>query len=433
MSETIAICIVFCGNARTVRDVPRRLRTPLAVVAALVVAEAAVLLLRPRDGVIAPAPVDAASYFSRAEIDRARDYRRPQLALQGGILAVELGVLVALVARPPRWLRTTPRPVLAAAGAGVGLSLALQVAPLPLAAVNHQRAVDVGLSTQSWGQWAGDLAKSWAIGGVLAGAGAAGAVALMRRFPRGWWLPASAVVVAFGAVTVYAGPVVIDPLFNRFTPLPEGRTRSDVLQLAREAGVDVGEVYEVDASRRTTGANAYVTGLGHTKRVVLFDNLLKNFSRDETRLVVAHELGHVHYRDVPHALLYLAFVAPAAMLAVRQVTRRLAPAAAQRPGPAVLPALALATGVIAFGVTTIANQLSRRIEARADSFALRLTDAPQPFIGFERRITLRNVSDPDPPGWVVALLATHPPTVERIGIARAFAERRGAEARAGGR
>jgi STE24 endopeptidase len=433
MSETMATCIVFCGNGRTVRDVPRRLRTPLAVVAALVVAEAAVLLLRPRDGVIAPAPVDAASYFSRAEIDRARDYRRPQLVLHGGVLAVELGLLAALVARPPRRLAATPRrPVLAAGAAGVALSLALDVAPLPLAAVSHQRAVDVGLSTQSWGEWAGDLAKTWAIGGVLAGAGAAGAVALMRRFPRGWWLPASAVVVAFGAATVYAGPVVIDPLFNRFEPLAPGRTRSDVLQLAREAGVDVGEVYEVDASRRTTGANAYVTGLGRTKRVVLYDNLLRNFSRDETRLVVAHELAHVRHRDVPRGLLYLALVAPAGMLAAAQLARRLAPAAAQRPGPAVLPALALAVGVVAFGVTVVANQLSRRVEARADSFALRLTDAPQPFIDFERRITLRNVSDPDPPGWVVSLLGTHPPAVERIGIAKAFAGRRGAAQAPGG-
>ena len=104
-------------------------------------------------------------------------------------------------------------------------------------------------------------------------------------------MPGSVVVVAFGAVTIYAGPVVLDPLFNKFTPLPAGQTRADVLELARRAGVDVGEVYEVDASRRTTAANAYVTGLGSTKRVVLYDTLLENFTRDELRLVVAHELG----------------------------------------------------------------------------------------------------------------------------------------------
>jgi STE24 endopeptidase len=399
----------------------------MAVVAALVVAEAAVLLLRPRDGVIDPAPVRLSSYFSAAEIDRARDFRRPQLALFGGTLLVEVAVLGVLVARPPRRLQgTMRRPVLVAAVAGAGLALALDAAPLPLRAVAHERAVDVGLSTQDWAEWAGDLAKSWAIGGVVAGAGAAAAVALMRRFPRGWWLPGSAVVVAFGAATVYAGPVVIDPLFNDFEPLPPGQVRSDVLQLAGEAGVDVGEVYAVDASRRTTGANAYVAGLGRTKRVVLYDTLLDNFTRDEVRLVVAHELGHVHHRDVPRGLLFLALIAPVGLFAAAQVTRRLAPAE-ERPGPAVLPALALSVGVLAFAVTAISNQLSHRVEARADSYSLKLTQAPEPFIGFERRIALRNVSDPDPPDWVTAVLATHPPTIERIGIGETF--RRGAAAR----
>ena len=97
----------------------------------------------------------------------------------------------------------------------------------------------------------------------------------------------------------FLGPVILDPIFNTFTPLPEGSTRDDVLALARRAGVDVGEVYEVDASRRTTAANAYVNGIGRTKRVVLYDTLLTEFTPAETRLVIAHELGHVHFRDVP--------------------------------------------------------------------------------------------------------------------------------------
>jgi STE24 endopeptidase len=137
------------------------------------------------------------------------------------------------------------------------------------------------------------------------------------------------------------------------------------------------------------------------------------------RLVVAHELGHVHYRDVPRGLLYVALVAPGALFAASLLTRRLAPDD-PRPGPAALPALALSVAIASFGVTVVANQLSRRIEARADSYSLRLTDAPEPFIGFERGIAVRNVADPDPPGWLVALMATHPPTVDRIGIAKAF-------------
>ena len=379
------------------------------------------MLLRPRSGVIEPAPVRAEAYFSASEIERARDYRRPQLAIYGGVLAVELGLLALLVARPPARLRGPfRRPVLAGAAAGAALSIAVSVVVLPLQVVSRERAKDVGLVTQSWSGYARDKSISWGIGAVIAGLGAATAVGLIRRYPRGWWVPGSVIVVAFGVVSIYAGPVVLDPIFNKFQALPAGQTRDDVLELAKRAGVDIGEVYSVDASRRSTAANAYVAGLGRTKRVVLYDTLLENFERDEVRLVVAHELAHVHHRDVPNGLLYVAIVAPFGLLAVAQLTRRLAPEAADDPGPAVLPALALSLVVMTTTITTISNQLSRRVEARADSYALTLTGEPEPFIGFEKRIALRNLSDPDPPDWQTALLATHPPTIERIGIGVAY-------------
>jgi STE24 endopeptidase len=402
----------------------RSLKLPFALVTAVVVAEAAVLLLRPRDGLLTPADVSAASYFTAGELARAEGFRGPQTALAAARMAIELGVLVWAVRRPPRWLRTARRPVLAGAAAGAALAVATTAAALPVAAVARQRAIDVGLSTRSWPGWAQDVALGTGIAAALAAAGAAVAVVLMRRFPRRWWLAGSGIVVAFAVAVTYAGPVVIDPLFNTFRPLPAGQTRDDVLELARRAGVDVGSVLVMDASRRTTGANAYVTGLGHTKRVVLYDTLLEHFSRDEVRLVVAHELGHVRHRDVPHGLLWVALVAPAGMFAVAQLTRRFT---GGRAGPAqAIPALALALALVVPVLTAISNQLSRQVEARADSYALRLTDAPEAFIGFERRIALRNVSDPDPPRWRAALLGTHPPTIERIGLAVAYERERAA-------
>lgn len=386
------------------------------------VAELAVLVLRPRSGVIDPAEVSAEEYFEPGRIARARDFRDGQLWLYGLEVAIGIGVLVLIVRRPPKWLGAGRRPWLAGAAAGGAVSVATSAAALPVTAIMRERAKDVGLVTQGWADYAGDVAKSWGIGAVLAGAGAAVAVALMRRFGRRWWVPGAVVVVAFGAITIYAGPVVLDPLFNRFTPLPEGRDRSDVLALARQAGVDVGQVYEIDASRRTTAANAYVTGLGQTKRVVLYDTLLKNFTRDELRLVVAHELGHVRHRDVPRGLLWLALVAPFGLLAVARLTERFA--GPGTPPQRSIPALALSLAIVVPVLTTVSNQLSRRVEARADSFALRLTDAPEPFIGFEKRIAIRNVSDPDPPAWRTWLLATHPPAVDRIGAAVAYQEGR---------
>lgn len=327
------------------------------------------------------------------------------------------GAVLALIAfRPPRGL-VRARPVVGAAAAGGAIAVVLVLVNLPLDAIRHDRAVDVGLSTQDWGPWLGDVAKATGIGAVFAAGGAALGVALWRRFDRLWWVPASAAVVAVGAIMLYASPLVIEPLFNRFDELPEGTLRSDVLELAERADVDVGEVYRVDASRRTTGANAYVTGLGHTKRVVLYDNLIEDFTPAEVRSVVAHELGHVHYDDVPRGLLYLALITPLAMLLVQRLTERLAPGAR---GADLVPALALTLGVVAFAGQIAGSYVSRGVEARADAFSLRLTNDPQAFIDLEKRLALQNIADPDPPRLLQDLFGTHPTTIERLGYGEAY-------------
>jgi STE24 endopeptidase len=407
---------------------------PLALAGALVVTEAAVLLLRPRTGLIAPDPVAVEEHFSPQEVARARAFSRPQLALQLSVAIVRAALLGGAVARPPALLgggrplrrgrlrRKRASSMLRAAAGGAALSAALELATLPLSALARRRALAVGLATQSWPGWALDVAKSTAVGSALSAGAAPAALTLMRRLPRWWWLPGAGVAVAGGTLFTFLAPVALDPLFNRFSPLAEGPTRSDVLELAERAGVRVGEAYEVDASRRTTAANAYVTGLGATKRVVLFDSLLKRASREETRLVVAHELAHVHHRDVPYGLLQLALVAPAALHATAALARSLGGVDDPgRPTAASLPALALALGAVGAATGAVSAQLSRRIEARADAFSLRLTDAPEPFISLERRIVLQNLSDPDPPRWLSGLLGSHPTTVQRIGIARAYA------------
>ena len=309
-------------------------------------------------------------------------------------------------------------PVLAGALTGAGLAVGLSLPTLPLSAISRRRGMAVGLVTQSWRGWAGDLLKGAAIESVLAAAAGGAAVAVTRRYPSRWWLPASAGSVLFGAGLAALAPVVLDPVFNKFTPLPEGQTRSDVLDLARAAGVKVGEVYSVDASRRTTAANAYVAGLGPTKRVVLFDTLLDRYTRDEIRVVVAHELAHVRNRDVPRGVVYAALVAPAAALAVQRLSWELSP---ERGSAGALPALALAAALVGAPTALIGNRLSRAIERRSDAYSLTLTDAPDAFISFERAIAVQNVADLEPPRWFTSLLATHPPTAERIGSAVSFA------------
>jgi STE24 endopeptidase len=415
MSETIAMRITTVSLVRGLSRF-RALWPPLL---AAVAAETGRRLLAPRTPSVEPIRVDVRSYFSDEEIERGRRFARPQLALGMTRSAINLGALALLARRPPQILgRSWSRPPVASAATAAGLSLALAVSSLPLRAVARRRAVTVGLDTQSWGGWASDVAKAGGIETAFAGAAGAAVVAGTRRFPRAWWGPVAAGSVVVGAGLAALAPVVLDPIFNDFEPLADGQTRRDVLALARDAGVTVGEVYTVDASRRTSAANAYVTGLGPTKRVVLYDTLLDRYSRDEVRLVVAHELGHVRHRDVIRGLLYAAIVAPAAALAVQRLSWELSP---ERGTPATLPALALAAALVTPPIGSIGSGLSRAMERRADHFSLELAGAPDAFVSFERRIALQNVADLDPPRWVTRLLASHPPTSERIGAAVAYA------------
>jgi STE24 endopeptidase len=387
----------------------------LAAVAAA--AGAAAVALRPRGAVLEPIPVRAAAHFSDAEIERARRFARPQIALFAARAAVGTAALAALARRG------TPGGAGpgGAAAAGALTSLTVGAASLPLGALARRRALRAGLATDPWRGWAGDEVKGAAIGALMGGAGAATAEILQERAGARWWVPAAGLAVVVAAGSLVVGPLILHPLFNTFTPLPEGPARDDVLDLAARAGVRVGSVLTVDASRRTSAANAYVTGMGPTKRVVLFDTLLENFTRDELRLVIAHELAHVRERDVLRGLAFAAATAPAGALAVARLADRLAPAPGGRAA-----ALALAASLVGTPVGLLSRGLSRRIEARADTLALELTDAPDASIAFERRIALRNLADPDPPRWVRALLGTHPSVVERIGIAEAYASARAA-------
>ena len=388
----------------------------------------ATLALRPRNGLIEPAPVEPREYFSGEEIDRARAYQRPQRALGLASMALDGAALTLLALAPPRPVRrglerAGRRPIAGAAALGAGMSLGFGVLGLPLGAVRHRRAVKAGISVQTWPAWASDLAKASAIGTVLNAGALAGAMALLRRFPRAWWAPAAGGATALSAGFILLSPVLLDPVFNKFEPLPEGDLRREVLELARKAGVKVGEVYRVDASRRTTAANAYVTGLGRTKRVVLFDTLLNDFPAGEVRSVVAHELSHVRHRDVQRLLAWLAIAAPGGMYLAERLTDLLA-GERDEPTPDVLPAFVLAVGLVSFLGGLAGNALSRRVEQRADTFALELTRDPESFIELEKRLAVKALADPRPPRLLQKLLGTHPDAVERIGYAVAYARSR---------
>jgi STE24 endopeptidase len=392
---------------------------------ALVAAGAAELarrLLTPRAAVPAPVAVDLHDHFSALEIARGRAFSRPQARIGAARSALETALLVATVRRASRLpARSRAHPVAEAAASSAALSLALAAPGLPLRALARRRALRAGLATQSWAGWAGDLAKAAAIQTVMSAGLGGGVIALSRRSPQRWWIPVAGATVAAAALAGALAPVLLEPIFNDFEPLPAGETRDDVLALAGAAGVSVGEVYSVDASRRTTAANAYVSGLGPTKRVVLYDTMLDRYSRDEIRLVVAHELGHVRHRDVARNLAFVALVAPVVVWATQRVGAALA---ANDPGEpltaAALPALGLAAGLVSLPLGPPAARMSRAMERRADHFSLTLAGAPEAFISFERGAAVQNLTDLQP-RWLARQLASHPPAAERIGAALAFA------------
>jgi len=404
--------------------VPRILdRAPVAVALALAAAAVAVLVMMPRAGVIEPVAVDPRDWFTPSQLERASAFRGPQLWLAVAGLLVQAGVLAWLVVRPPALLgRAWRHPVVAGAVAGAAIALLLAVAVLPVGAAMHARAADVGLATGGWGRWAIDWAQGLAVAAVIAAVLTAVGIALMRRLPRAWWAVAAALTVLAVTLFTFARPLVIDPLFNDFRELPAGPARQAVTGLASRAGVDVGSVLVVDASRRTSAANAYVDGIGSSRRVVLYDTLLRDFPPAQTRLVVAHELAHVRYDDIWRGLLFVALVAPAGFFAVSRLVRAWAPAPdpAGRPGPATVPALTAAAMLMIFLLTLVSNPLSRGVEARADAYSLSLTGEAPAFIAQQRRLAIRNVSEPDPPFLSRLLFGTHPTTDQRIGIGLAW-------------
>jgi STE24 endopeptidase len=192
-----------------------------AAVAMVLVAEGAFWLLSPRDEPPDPVPVAEGDYFSEGELERAHEFRDPQRWLGLGGLAIEAAVLVAVALGHPAALRRplerlARRPLLGAAVAGASVSLLLTAAGLPLGLVSHERAVDVGLSTQSLGPWLWDLARAAGITALLTAGGTALLLFLVRRFDRRWWIPGAALTTGLAVVFVWIAPVVLAPIFNKF-------------------------------------------------------------------------------------------------------------------------------------------------------------------------------------------------------------------------
>jgi len=396
----------------------RTLAKGFALVALLVLgAVAAAFLWRTEVPDLALPDLHPRDYFAAAELERIDDYRSVSRPLFLARLAVEIVVLALLVWKAA-WLAGRLEPVgrgrvRTSVLVGLVVVVALWLAGLPFGAVTLARRRDFGLSVQTWGGWLRDGLVSLGIRALLVSIAVAGAVWLAGRFGRRWWLVGAPALAAIAVVYIIVQPLVVQPLFNRFEPLPDRRLAAELEELAAGMGVDVDDVLVADASRRTTTANAYIAGLGPTRRVVLYDTFLDGrFTDGEIRFVTAHELAHVERRHLWKGLAWFALFAVPGVFGLAWVTNRRGGL-----GPGLVP-LGLAF-VFAYLLVTepLQNAVSRRYEAEADWLALQATRDPESGIALDRNFVKTGLADPDPPAWVTYWLGSHPTPMQRIAMA----------------
>jgi STE24 endopeptidase len=344
--------------------------------------------------------------FAPEEVDRARRYHRPIYVSLLAETVLAIAVLAALSAWSPDPGWSWP---LATAGLAVLAGVAAWLVRLPLAyrrGLVHERAW--GLSTQTSRPWVADRVKALLIGLFLTSWALIALVGFARAFPTWWPVPAALGAMLLVLLLGFVAPVILEPIFNRFEPLREEPLATELRGLAGRAGVPVAHVLVSDASRRTTKVNAYVSGLGRTRRVVLWDTLLRRSGPREVRLVVAHELGH---RRLGHVAKLTALAMAGSAVLVGALWLLLRDEVAD---PASVPRILLLGAVLELLALPPSNWLSRRFEREADAFSLELTGDREAFVRAHRSLALENLADLDPPSLAYLLLFTHPTPVERL-------------------
>jgi STE24 endopeptidase len=408
-------------------------RAALTVAVVLGVALAVVLAVRTPWQVLPEppggwTPVDPGAGLPAAQLDRAEAFAaalRPA-SLASLVLGLAVSAVLGLSPLGARLVRALARPVgggwLAQVVLGVlGLVVLGRLVTLPLAAYAEVVRHRYGLSTRGWGLWLRDVTVSTGISAAVTALVVLVGLWLVRRAPRTWWAWAAVAAAGFVVVASFLYPVVIQPAFNRFEPLPAGQLRTDLLQLADESGVLVEDVLVSDASRRTTALNAYVAGFGGTRRIVVYDTLLGQLPDDEIESIAAHELGHVVHGDYLSGTLTGALGAASAtallgwLLSWAPLLRR---AGADAPGdPRVVPLVLFLLAAGGLVSTPVQNLMSRQMEERADLHALELTGNADAFVAMQRRLATTNLSDPDPPAAWHWFFGSHPTTAQRVAFA----------------
>jgi STE24 endopeptidase len=308
---------------------------------------------------------------------------------------------------------------------GLVLLLIVRVAVLPFGAWSESVRRANGLSTRTWPSWFVDVAKSFGVSALLTLVALTALIALARRWPDWWWVAGGLGAAALVLTVSFVYPLLVEPVFNTFTPMADGELRTSLLELAERDGVEVEDVLVADASRRTSTLNAYVSGFGNTRRIVVYDTLLDQAPASEVEAVVAHELGHVSDRDVVVGTALGALGAVAVVVLLFLVggwlpLDRWLGISGVGDGRAVAFLLAF-VAMVSFVTTPVQSAVSRQIEARADVHALDLTQDPQAFVEMQRRLAVTAKSDVTPNRVLYRWFGTHPTAAARLATARAWA------------
>lgn len=379
----------------------------------------------------------ARQYFTAEELVKGQAYARGRYLLYAVRMALTLG-LFGLLTLSPLSARIRDLSVSVASGriwlsiAVFGLLVALlyYAVSFPVSLYgSFLREHTFGLSHQSFASWAWDYTK-----GALINAGMMLPLlillyAFIRWDPVRWYLPAWVILVLVMSLIAELSPILLDPLFHTFRPVQDQGLVERIRTLSDRAGLTVGPILEMDASQKTTKTNAYFTGLGRSRRIVLYDTLIAGSTPEEVELVVAHELGHWRRH---HIWKGMAIGAVSALTAMWLIARLLNAAAdSGRFGfihpadPRSLPLLLLLFLALTSLTMPIQSAISRSFEREADLESLRLSANPGAFIAAEVKLARANLADIEPPRAIVWLLYTHPPVLERIAMAEAFRGKQG--------
>jgi STE24 endopeptidase len=366
--------------------------------------------------------------------DKATRYQRLRRWASVTSLAWSVGLLVALVLTDgTRALRDMAVGLARSAGAPVApapfvvvvlyvflLSVLHELGALPIDAYGgFALERKYGLATERFGHWLVDRVKAALVGFPLGVAGALITYAALRSSPGWWWIEVGAVFSLAAVALTMVGPVLLLPLFYRCRPLEREPLRARLIRLAARSGVPAIGVYEWYLSDRTRKANAALAGLGATRRILVSDTLLSEYTEDEIEVILAHEIAHHVHGDIWKGIatevgLTFGGVFLASRVLVVAVPRLRLEDIADVAG---LPVLLLAAIALAVALLPVMNAVSRAYERRADRFALDLTANPAAFTSAMRRLAFQNLAEPNPSRLTRWLFSSHPPIEHRLEMA----------------